>query len=114
MDPLTRLIRQFTVFVSILVNDWNRLSLQNCHGGRTRDSPPAVGHGWTGVGNVVEYERRRFRSLIPSYIRDSNVAAIVYDVSSVLFLFVTRQIETHLITCLTGTTKWSISGMTVK
>lgn len=60
------------------------------------------------------YERRRFRSLIPSYIRDSNVAAIVYDVSSTLFLSVTRQTETRLTTCLTGTTKWRISGMTVK
>ena len=63
---------------------------------------------------VTGYERRRFRSLIPSYIRDSNVAAIVYDVSSGLFLPVTSQTERRTKTYLTGTTKWPISGMTVK
>lgn len=29
--------------------------------------------------------QERFRSLIPSYIRDSSVAVIVYDVASMLF-----------------------------
>lgn len=29
--------------------------------------------------------QERFRSLIPSYIRDSSVAVIVYDVASVFF-----------------------------
>ena len=31
--------------------------------------------------------QERFRSLIPSYIRDSSVAIIVYDISSFVFLF---------------------------
>jgi GTPase SAR1 family protein len=29
--------------------------------------------------------QERFRSLIPSYIRDSSVAVVVYDVTSMLF-----------------------------
>jgi Ras-related protein Rab-6A len=34
-------------------------------------------------------KKERFRSLIPSYIRDSSVAVIVYDISSKVFsLFV--------------------------
>lgn len=60
------------------------------------------------------YQRRRFRSLIPSYIRDSNVAAIVYDVSSGLLFLLTEQTERRSTTWRTGTTKWSISGMTVR
>ena len=62
----------------------------------------------------MEYSRRRFRSLIPSYIRDSNVAAIVYDVSSGLLLLLIEQIVTRSIMCCTGITKWRISGMTVR
>lgn len=31
--------------------------------------------------------QERFRSLIPSYIRDSSVAVVVYDVSSELLCF---------------------------
>jgi len=62
----------------------------------------------------MEYSRRRFRSLIPSYIRDSNVAAIVYDVSSGLLLLLIEQTVTRLIMCCTGITKWRISGMTVE
>jgi len=31
--------------------------------------------------------QERFRSLIPSYIRDSTVAVVVYDITSQLFLF---------------------------
>lgn len=30
--------------------------------------------------------QERFRSLIPSYIRDSSVAVVVYDITSELFL----------------------------
>jgi hypothetical protein len=33
--------------------------------------------------------QERFRSLIPSYIRDSSVAVVVYDISSALFLSAT-------------------------
>ena len=32
--------------------------------------------------------QERFRSLIPSYIRDSSVAVVVYDVSSMSLLFI--------------------------
>jgi len=31
--------------------------------------------------------QERFRSLIPSYIRDSSVAVIVYDVASEFYMF---------------------------
>ena len=31
--------------------------------------------------------QERFRSLIPSYIRDSSVAVVVYDITSILFLY---------------------------
>ena len=36
--------------------------------------------------------QERFRSLIPSYIRDSSVAVIVYDVASKLHLLTTLLI----------------------
>ena len=36
----------------------------------------------TYVLSCPSHDRRRFRSLIPSYIRDSSVAVVVYDVSS--------------------------------
>ena len=35
--------------------------------------------------------QERFRSLIPSYIRDSTVAVVVYDITSKLLLFCTIQ-----------------------
>lgn len=38
--------------------------------------------------------QERFRSLIPSYIKDSSVAVVVYDITSTYFLlifFLTRQ-----------------------
>lgn len=35
--------------------------------------------------------QERFRSLIPSYIRDSTVAVVVYDITSKLMIFVTLQ-----------------------
>ena len=34
---------------------------------------------------------RRFRSLIPSYIRDSSVAIIVYDIGSMFHCFFVRR-----------------------
>jgi len=36
-------------------------------------------------GNRDTAGQERFRSLIPSYIRDSSVAVIAYDVASMLF-----------------------------
>lgn len=32
--------------------------------------------------------QERFRSLIPSYIRDSSVAIVVYDVTSKIFIWI--------------------------
>ena len=38
--------------------------------------------GWDVYGCRDTAGQERFRSLIPSYIRDSSVAVVVYDVSS--------------------------------
>ena len=43
--------------------------------------------------------QERFRSLIPSYIRDSAVAVIVYDITSIIFSFLDRA-------SFANTTKW--------
>jgi len=37
--------------------------------------------------------QERFRSLIPSYIRDSSVAVVVYDVTSILAPLISRGIS---------------------
>jgi len=37
--------------------------------------------------------QERFRSLIPSYIRDSSVAVVVYDITSNLILFKVLVVE---------------------
>lgn len=39
--------------------------------------------------------QERFRSLIPSYIRDSSVAVVVYDISSMDFLPFPSQHTAH-------------------
>lgn len=39
-----------------------------------------VSAGW--IGAETFFFQERFRSLIPSYIRDSSVAVIVYDITS--------------------------------
>lgn len=46
--------------------------------------------------------QERFRSLIPSYIRDSSVAVIVYDVASMLSFYFVVLLWNHLLlyTCL--------------
>lgn len=62
--------------------------------------------GWCGRLNTYLCTSRRdtagqerFRSLIPSYIRDSSVAVVVYDVTSetcnALFLRTQQQMRTH-------------------
>lgn len=35
-----------------------------------------------GCDNALQFSQERFRSLIPSYIRDSSVAVVVFDISS--------------------------------
>lgn len=42
--------------------------------------------------------QERFRSLIPSYIRDSSVAIVVYDVASESLLLVTSLIH-YVVVC---------------
>ena len=42
-----------------------------------------MGYCWPRVGFKNLLFPRRFRSLIPSYIRDSSIAIIVYDISNV-------------------------------
>lgn len=39
--------------------------------------------------------QERFRSLIPSYIRDSSVAVVVYDVASMQFVFLFKYFHTY-------------------
>lgn len=36
--------------------------------------------------------QERFRSLIPSYIRDSSVAVVVYDISSNITIVLSKQL----------------------
>lgn len=38
--------------------------------------------------------QERFRSLIPSYIRDSSVAVVVYDITSALFSLLSPLLPT--------------------
>lgn len=54
--------------------------------------------------------QERFRSLIPSYIRDSSVAIVVFDITSKL-LYYHENIPTHLFVVsdrqsFLSTTKW--------
>jgi Ras-related protein Rab-6A len=39
---------------------------------------------WDTAGQVNVVNKERFRSLIPSYIRDSSVAIVVYDITSIM------------------------------
>jgi Ras-related protein Rab-6A len=39
---------------------------------------------WDTAGQVGVVNKERFRSLIPSYIRDSSVAIVVYDITSII------------------------------
>ena len=50
-----------------------------------------MGYGWSRVYLFFDgcLSCRRFRSLIPSYIRDSSVAVIVYDLTSMIQHFCT-------------------------
>ncbi|KAL9429850.1 hypothetical protein AB3S75_025273 [Citrus x aurantiifolia] len=50
--------------------------------------------------------QERFRSLIPSYIRDSSVAVIVYDVASMLHLSVPGSFKFPCRQSFLNTTKW--------
>lgn len=61
------------------------------------------------TNQVKKKKKERFRSLIPSYIRDSSVAVIVYDISSefyyvcvIYFVLHHQQIGNHLSTHLNG------------
>lgn len=68
--------------------------------------------GQESVSQVI-FMYRRFRSLIPSYIRDSSVAAIVFDVTSSTIITVEGQIECHLTMLRSGMLMWPISTVIV-
>ena len=68
---------------NLIGNDWYRFPLKNNVFGGPYYSSAALGYSRSRVGFLwVCNGRRRFRSLIPSYIRDSSVAVIVYDLTS--------------------------------